>query len=214
MTFSLAISRVADILDRTDVNTQIADSMNTALRKIERKLNLNYMLTSNVAAVVLSGSAYTTPYPTRLKQFASFKVFSGTDFMGDVQFTSRATAYAAYPDVTNDTGIPEFASLLSESSMVLLRPTADVSYNLWYSYWAYSAPLIVDSNESHWILTNFEDLLIYGTLVEMVPILKDWDRDTIWRGRFNEVISDLRKEEMSQATSLGYSFVEGAYAAK
>lgn len=212
-TYSLAISTVADILNRTDVNTQIGAAINTALRKLEHKSssNFNYMVSRNSVAVVLADGEYTITTPVRFKSFKDFRVFDGTDFVGTCKQVDESIAYASYPDVTDDTGTPSLISLRPDSSTLLIRPTADTAYNIWYSYYAYSAPLVVTTNETHWLLTNYEEVLIYGALVEMVALIKDFEREPLWRGRFNEVLRDLRNEEKSMAGALSINSMTGAY---
>lgn len=211
-TFTNAITTVADILNRTDVNTQIGAAINTALRKLERKpINYKYMLKRNSVAVVLAKDAFKVPMPDSLKRFVSFKAFQGTDFISDLTQVTESDAYTGSPNVITDTGPPSIMALVPDSSEVLIRPTADADYNLWYSYYAYSAPLVVSSAETHWLLSNYEEVLIYGALVEMVTLIKDFDRETLWRGRFGEVLKDLKNNEASAEGALESPFMEGAY---
>jgi len=209
-TYTNAIATIADILNRTDVNTQIGVAINTALRKVEQKVTLNYMFARS-GAVVLADGAYSIAYPTRLKEFKSFRVFDGTDFVGDCEAVDETIAWGSYPDNIKDTGQPSLISLRHDTSTLLIRPTADQVYNLWYTFYAFSAPLETITNETHWLLSNFEEILIYGALIEMMPLIKDFERDVFWRGRFGEVMKDLKRQEKVSATTMSDPFIKGAY---
>jgi hypothetical protein len=210
LTFTTAITRIADTLNRTDVNVQIMHAVNTAIRKIERKYNFNYM--QKRVSVTLTPGTTSFPYPAGFKQFIKVVPISGTDRLRPVAFHSEDIAMWAYPG-PNDTGEPDMGSLIPDSQTVLIRPKADKEYSLECRYFAFSDPLILGESESHWLLTNFEEVVVYGALIEMVPVIKDFDRDTLWRGRYKEACKILNDQEASQDLGPKSAIVDGAYRA-
>ena len=77
------------------------------------------------------------------------------------------------------------------------RYYADADYNHWlvqpsppsalpYKIAYYSTLTMLDNtNQTNWLTQNAPDLLLYASLLEAVPFLKDDDRVVIWQGYYN-----------------------------
>jgi hypothetical protein len=102
----------------------------------------------------------------------------------DVNFIRQA-----YPN-PDDEGIPRYYAQFTPYTYII-GPTPDASYNVELHYYYYPES-IVDAGSS-WLGTNFESVLLYGSLLEAVAFMKsDPDVVTNYQNRYNEALALLR----------------------
>lgn len=195
MNFGQMKTKVSDYLNRSDLSAIVPDFINSSIHHLEKKHNFNYMLSATETFSLVDGT-YEYDVPSGYKAVSWFKWDDNGDLVDLVKKSeSEATRY--YPDYTNDTGDPELYSYLPATSKFLIRPTPDDSYTAYMRYWAFSADLSADE-DTHWLLTNFWEVVLYGALKEAAPYLRDDNRIILWTGLYKEAIKELRDYEFDE----------------
>jgi hypothetical protein len=76
----------------------------------------------------------------------------------------------------------------------MLVPTPDQAYPFEVSYWA--TPVLIDSaNQTNWVSQNIPEALLYATLLEAVPYLKDDERVPVWREYYSLARGAITQED-------------------
>ena len=103
----------------------------------------------------------------------------------DVNFIRQA-----YPDA-DDLGRPDYYAIWDANTMIL-GPAPDIAYTAELHYYYYPAS-IVTANTS-WLGTNFETVLLYGSLREAYTYLKgEQDMMNYYEQKYQEALGQLKR---------------------
>lgn len=95
-----------------------------------------------------------------------------------------------YPSPTN-TGKPAYYAIWDDNTMIL-GPTPDVSYTAELHYYYY--PVSIVNNNTSWLGTNFETVLLYGSLREAYIYLKgEQDMINYYEQKYQESLMLLKR---------------------
>lgn len=208
MTFGQMKTKVADYLNRSDLTSIIPDFINSVIHHLEKKYNFNYMLSTTQTFNFVDGT-YTYAVPTRYKSTKAFNYDDNGDLVPIVK-KDEDDALRIYPDYTDDTGEPKTFSYLPATSTFLIRPTPDASYTGYGRFWIFSADLSNDG-DTHWLLTNAWEVVLYGALKEAAPYLIEDNRLIVWTALYKEAIKELKDYEFDEDTSGADMTSEPAY---
>lgn len=100
-----------------------------------------------------------------------------------------------WPDDTL-TGAPRFYSDYDYNHWLFL-PTPPAAYPYQVLYWELP-PLLDDTNTTNWLTTYAPNLLLYASLIEMAPFLKEDERLTMWQQMYDRALLALSGEDMRQ----------------
>lgn len=170
--------------DRSDIASGTWDALiNSCIAEIERAHNLQYMertATGTFAANYLS-------VPDGFKSSKSFYITSGSSRYIVVRKDSNH--YQASYSGTNGIAT-EYARIYDSSgaSKFYFEPNPNTYAYVW-TYFVKSE--FGGSVTSHWLVTNAWDVVLYGTLVEAEPFLKNDPRMPLWKARFAEKLKSL-----------------------
>lgn len=198
MNFGQMKTKVADYLNRSDLSAIVPDFINSVIHHLEKKYNFNYMLSTTQSFSFVSGT-YSYAIPTRYKSTKWFKWDDQGDLV-DITKKSEEDALRLYPDYTYDTGEPRTFSYIPATSTFLIRPTPDDSYTGYQRCWTFSADLSADE-DTHWLLTNAWEVILYGALKEAAPYLLGDQRLLVWTGLYKEAINELKDYELDEEVS-------------
>ncbi|MFZ5989389.1 MAG: phage adaptor protein [Bacillota bacterium] len=201
MNFGDIQSRVADYLNRTDLSDKIKDAINIAQRKLERQYNFNYM---QVRATASTSDAYITvpmgyyvgatfisaPY----KELIHFKVKSGDTYYSLIREDERIVMK------DNKTGLPEYFCHLPNQKEFLVYPAPDKEYSFDLLIYRYS-PTLTETTDTNYLTDYASEILIYGALCELEPILMNDERIVLWKSLFKEALEGLRTAEKKEVSS-------------
>ena len=96
----------------------------------------------------------------------------------------------AYPDA-DDLGRPEYYAIWDDNTMIL-GPAPDIAYTAELNYYFYPTS-IVDAGTS-WLGTNFETVLLYGSLREAYTYLKgEQDMMNYYEQKYQESLGLLKR---------------------
>jgi hypothetical protein len=79
----------------------------------------------------------------------------------------------------------------------LVAPTPAAAYNFEVIYYERPQPLD-SSNQTNWFTTYAPQALLYGSLLQAMPFLKNDDRMPMWRAEYDLIINTLKAEDVAR----------------
>lgn len=202
MTFNSLRDDVRNYLERgasaaTDpiVYEQIPKLINFAERRIAREIKIQGFQT--VVTTAMQAGIAVIAKPDRWRETVSINIGTGAGSNNRQLLFTRSYEYCRsyWPDETA-TGQPVFYADYNYQHWVF-APTPDVAYPIEIVY--YELPQLLDeTNQQNW-LTNFApNALLYGTLLEATPFLKNDERIPVWLNFYKMSIDSLNTEDMKK----------------
>ena len=207
MTFASLQNDVRSYLERgasavTDplVYAQIPSLINFAERRISRDLKIQGFQT--VVVTNLQAGVAVLPKPDRWRETISMNIGTGTNNNKRVQLFSRVYEYirSYWP---NDTQVaePVFYADYNYTNWII-APTPDAAYPIEILY--YELPVLLDENtQTNWLTQYAPNLLLYATLLEATPFLKNDERIPVWQAMYASAAQALQGEDLSKILDRG-----------
>jgi hypothetical protein len=132
--------------------------------------------------------------PARWRKTVSMNI---TDANGDKQpVLLRKYEYLTsyWPDATN-TSMPQYYAD-TDWDHWYLAPTPDQAYTFEVLYYERMAPLS-STNQTNWITQNAPNAMLFGTLLQAMPFLKN-DQRQIFQQKYTEAMASLKTEDISR----------------
>ena len=211
MTYQTLIQDIQSYLERgteedTIVFNQIPRLINMAERRLGRELKILGAQMS-VTAVMTPGVPIIQK-PTGWREDIS--IFIGTtavkdDNTGVISYTAGTSRMPIFPRVyeylrsfwpneaSRDT--PKFYANMGMKHWIF-APTPDDAYPLEITYFA-TPEFLGEDNQTNWITDNYPQLLLYGTLMEASPFLKDDSRVQVWQTMYSQAMQDIITDNKS-----------------
>jgi len=189
------LERGATLASDAVVYEQIPRLINLAERKIARELKVQGFI--NVVTGELNTGQSVYPKPDRWRDTVSINI--GTGATGDNRkflFTRDYEYIRTYWPNALDTDQPVFYSDYDYSHW-LIAPTPDQDYPFEILYYELP-PLLDDSVQTNWVTEYAPQLLLYGTLVEATPFLKNDERIPVWQQMYDRSAQALNGEDLSK----------------
>lgn len=79
----------------------------------------------------------------------------------------------------------------------IVGPTPDAAYNFEVLYYERIAPLS-STNQTNWLTQNAPNAMLYGTLLQAMPFLKNDGRIATFKGMYDEAIAALKIEDTTR----------------
>jgi len=202
MTFTTLQQDVQRYLERGNtlasdpiVFEQIPRLINLAERRIARELKVEGFI--NVVTGTLSPGQSVYPKPDRWRDTVSINIGTGATFNDRKIIFSRVYEYLrSYWPNALETDTPLFYSDYDYSHW-LFAPTPDAAYPFEILYYELP-PLLDDSVQTNWITEYAPQLLLYGTLVEATPFLKNDERIPVWQSMYDRAAAMLNGEDLAK----------------
>lgn len=165
--------------------------MQNCENKLYRTLNLRNEETAlNVS--ILSGLA-TVPTDFKALKYAYYDASP----IQMLQWVSPTELYRDYPTRSTST-TPKV--ITREGGSFIFGPNA-ADGTLKGIYYAKQDPL--RTTDGSWYVLNAPEVLLYGSLLEAAPFIKDDARLLVWKTLFDEAVGTLRREQSNAETSMG-----------
>jgi hypothetical protein len=202
MTFTTLKQDVQRYLERGNtlasdpiVFEQIPRLINLAERRIARELKIEGFI--NVVTGTLSSGQSVYPKPDRWRDTVSMSIGTGTGNNTRKVLFARVYEYlrSYWPNAV-ETDVPLFYSDYDYSHW-LLAPTPDADYPFEILYYELP-PLLDESVQTNWITEYAPQLLLYGTLVEATPFLKNDERIPVWQSMYDRAAAMLNGEDLAK----------------
>lgn len=79
----------------------------------------------------------------------------------------------------------------------LIAPTPDAAYNYEVLYYERAQPLD-ESNQSNWFTQYAPQALLYGSLLQAMPFLKNDERIPMWKAQYDQIMEVLKTEDVAR----------------
>jgi len=79
----------------------------------------------------------------------------------------------------------------------LVAPTPDLAYNYEVLYYERVQPLDV-TNQTNWFTQYAPQAMLYGSLLQAMPFLKNDERMPMWQAQYDRVIATLKTEDVAR----------------
>lgn len=202
MTFNNLKVDVRNYLERgasaaTDpiVYEQIPKLINLAERRIARDLKIQGFQT--VVTTTMQTGVCVMPKPDRWRETISINIGTGTLNNTRKTLFTRSYEYcrAYWPDQTQ-VGEPTFYADYDYQHW-LFAETPDEDYPVEIVYYELP-PLLDDEQQQNWLTNYAPNALLYGTLLEATPFLKNDERIPVWQGFYDMAVASLNQEDMKK----------------
>lgn len=226
LTFNSLITTLQAYLERGGLSTdptvynQLPSLINQAERSIARKLKITGMIIPVTSLLAAGSPVYAKPSGWRRTTSMNYgsapalspgTVDSSSTIDGHSTidtFTpppqnyrkalfSRSYEYCRYywPDQTK-TGPPEFYCDYDYKHWLIV-PTPDIAYPWEVNY--YGLPNLLDITNQTNFWTDFApETLIYRSLLECTPFLKNDERIPVWKEMYDEAVTNLNTEDLTR----------------
>lgn len=197
LTYDSLTTAVTNYLERDDANlvSQIPLFIMLGERRVARDLKILGLKVAITAD--FTPGLNTFQKPTRWLNDSSFNI--GTvlpDLNSRLYLLQRSIEFCRmyWPDPTQ-TGTPKYYSSDYNYNYWFVAPTPDIAYP--YEIIYYETPELIDATVSVNFLTeSAPEILIFATLLETAPYLKDDERIKVWQEKYNTARQALGDEDI------------------
>jgi hypothetical protein len=177
------------------VTEQIPRLINLAERRMARELKVQGFISPVVSNLLPGQSVYAKP--DRWRDTVSMTVGLGAGHTKRTPLFARSYEYlrAYWPD-ESERGIPQFYADYDYTHWLIL-PTPDAGYPL--EVMQYTLPVLLDdTTQSNWLTDYAPQALLYASLLEATPFLKNDERIAVWQGLYDRAIASLNSEDLDK----------------
>lgn len=174
---------------------QIPRLINLAERRIARELKVQGFIHVVNGTMAVGQSVYDKP--DRWRDTISVNFGTGPTLSKRTPLFTRSYEYcrAYWPD-ESQTSQPLFYSDYDYDHW-LFAPTPDAAYPFEILYYELP-PLLDDVTQTNWLTEYAPQLLLYGTLLEATPFLKNDERITTWQNYYDRAAGMLNGEDLAK----------------
>ena len=189
------LERGASLASDPVVYEQIPRLINLAERRISRELKVQGLISVVTGTLQAGQSVY--PKPDRWRDTVSMNIGTGSSNNTRTQLFTRSYEYLRryWPDSTQ-MGTPNFYGDYDYTHW-LVAPTPDVAYPFEILYYELP-PLLDDVVQSNWLTEYAPQLLLYATLLEATPFLKNDERIGTWQSMYDRAAQMLNGEDLAK----------------
>jgi hypothetical protein len=169
------------------------EQINTFIQQAEQRIYNSVQLPldrKNVVGSTTSGNKYLN-FPSGWLSVFSLAVIDPVT-QAQTYLLNKDVEYIreCYPDPT-DNGTPKYYAVFDNTTFIL-GPTPDASYNMEMHYYGYPTSIVTAGTS--WLGTNFDSVLLYGSLLEAYTFMKG-EADVIqnYMARYNEALAQLKQ---------------------
>lgn len=189
------LERGASLETDPTVYLQIPRLINLAERRCSRELKVQGFINVVTDTFIVGQSVYAKP--DRWRESISINFGSGVTKSIRKPIFARAYEYlrSFWPD-ESVTGEPQYYADYNYSNWLVIPPP-DAAYPFEVLY--YEIPVLLDdANQSNWLTEYAPELLLYATLLEATPFLKNDDRIATWQNLYDRAAAMLNGEDLAK----------------
>jgi len=191
MTYNSLVENIQSYLNRTDTATidKIPLFIMLAEQIIASQIKFLGNLTVNESAMVTGQNVIDKP--VRWHKTVSMNI----TIAGEKQpVLLRKYEYLReyWPNET-DTGLPKFYADYDYTHW-LVAPTPSTNYTFEVLYYERVQPLD-STNQTNWFTIYAPQALLYGSLLQAMPFLKNDERVAMWQDQYNQIMQTLTAED-------------------
>jgi hypothetical protein len=185
------VTAVQNWLHRTDLSAVASDFVSLGEQKINRLLRVRAM--EEDLSVAISGGVAAVPDDYVQLKYA---YIDGTP----TQTLDRKPAQfvlSTYP-TRSSSGKPRF--IARQGDNFIFGPYPDSGYTVVGVYYKRLDPLS-GTNLTNWFTANASDLLLYASLLEAAPYMKNDVRIPVWQAKYSEALGQVQGEDDREGLS-------------
>jgi hypothetical protein len=177
------------------VYEQIPRLINLAERRISRELKVQGFINVVTGTLTVGQSVYAKP--DRWRDTVSMNIGTGANNNSRKPLYTRVYEYllSYWPD-RSQTDEPIFYADYDYLHW-LIAPTPDAEYPFEILYYELP-PLLDDVVQTNWLTEYAPQLLLYGTLLEATPFLKNDERIGVWQSMYDRAAAMLNGEDLAK----------------
>ena len=194
MTYTSLVNDIETYLERTDAAT--VDKIPQFIMFAEQVLATELKFLGNIVVAqsnMVTGQA-TIDKPARWRKTVSMNVTVGGErqpvFLRKYEYLREY-----WPDPTQ-TDVPAFYCDYDYTHW-LVAPTPDQAYSYEVLYYERVQPLD-ETNQSNWFTQYAPQALLYGTLLQAMPFLKNDERIPVWQSLYDKAVAMLQNEDVTR----------------
>lgn len=194
MTYDSLVENISSYLERTDTATleKIPLFIMLAEQVIASEIKFLGNLTVNTAFMVAGTNII--PKPARWHKTVSMNVL--VDGQKQPVLLRKYEYLREYwPDATQ-TDVPKFYADYDYTHW-LIAPTPDAAYSFEVLYYQRLQPLD-STNQTNWMTEYAPQALLYGSLLQAMPFLKNDDRIPMWQAQYSAIMQTLKAEDQQR----------------
>ena len=176
---------IADFLDRDDQTERIKTFIQLAEAEFNRKLRHWRMENRATAEVDGQYSALPSDFLEPIRLHLETGDYRALELISQGEMQERRMQNL------DTIGKPSFYALTQGE--IEVYPTPDGTYDLEMNYYA-KIPALTTSNTTNWLLDNFPDAYLYGSLVHSAPFLGEDARMTTWAALLQGALNGIMAE--------------------
>jgi len=191
MTYTSLAADIQSYLERTDTATvdKIPTFIMLAEQIIASQLKALGNLTVNTSTMTLGNPIIAKP--ARWRKTVSFNLTNGTDRQ-PVLLRKYEYLRSYWPDQT-ETDQPLYYADYDYQHW-FIAPTPDQAYAFEVLYYERVQPLDA-TNQTNWFTEYAPQALLYGSLLQAMPFLKNDPRIAMWQQQYNDIMAALMNED-------------------
>jgi len=191
MTYNSLVENIESYLERNDTATlnKIPLFIMLAEQVIASRIKFLGNLTVNTSNMVTSNAVIAKP--ARWHKTVSMNVTIAGN-REPVLLRKYEYLRNYFPDPTA-TGIPKYYADYDYSNW-LVAPTPAAAYAFEVLYYERVQPLET-SNQTNWFTSYAPQALLYGSLLQAMPFLKNDDRIPMWQSQYDAIMATLAEED-------------------
>lgn len=177
------------------VYEQIPRLINLAERRIARELKVQGFINVVTGTFAVGQAVYSKP--DRWRDTVSVNIGTGASNNNrKVLFTRDYEYLLSYWPNRTETEEPVFYADYDYDHW-LIAPTPDAEYPFEILYYELP-PLLDDVVQTNWLTEYAPQLLLYGTLLEATPFLKNDERINVWQSMYDRAAAMLNGEDLAK----------------
>jgi len=183
--YSTLKTAVADYLARSDLTSYLAYFIEAGEERIYREVKCRQMETAFSSSI----SSGVVALPSGFRGWNTLRV-DGTPSVV-LQPSDLDTVMRRYPNRAAE-GKPIVYAI--NGANVEFGPYPDSTYTIKGTYWK-KLDALSDSNTSNWLITDAPYMLLWASLVEASPFIKDDPRIALWEGKYQQARAQFENEQ-------------------
>lgn len=194
MTYTSLVEDISSYLERTDTAT--LEKIPTFIMLAEQQIALEIKFLGNLT-VQESSMVATEPViskPARWRKTVSMNVVVAGNRQ-PVLLRKLEYLREYWPNAT-ETDIPIYYADYDYTHW-LVAPTPDIDYSFEVLYYERVQPLD-STNQTNWFTIYAPQALLYGTLLQAMPFIKNDERIPMWKAQYDLVINTLKSEDATR----------------
>jgi hypothetical protein len=194
MTYDSLVSDIQQYLERSDAATlaQIPRFVMLAEQVIASQIKFLGNLTVNTSTMIAASD--TISKPARWHKTVSINITVGG--VRNPVLLRKYEYLREYAPNPATLGLPKFYADYDYTNW-LVAPTPDVAYDFEVLYYERVQPLD-SSNQTNWFTIYAPQALLYGSLLQAMPFLKNDERMGMWQQQYDLIINTLKQEDMTR----------------